>query len=154
MNLKSEADVEYLFVHFFTHLKFMCAARSAVPPWWEPCGRQAVRDGKTTSERLVFSFSVWKQCTIQGSSISEEPHCLRWQPARSCAAISLLSTAALADLVWPSGRLQGLPCWGYDSDLLPVLPPVTFVRVKLLACSVLSSQEVKRKTLLFWHSRI
>lgn len=136
----------FSFVHFFTHLKLTCAARSAGKP---AAGGQATRDGKTTSERLVFSFSVWKQCTIQGSSISEERHCLRWQPAQSCAAISLLSTAALANLVWPGSRLQGLPCWGYDSNLLPVLPPVTLCQWN---CSFIAGSW--RKTLSFWHSRI
>lgn len=50
-------------------------------------------DGKTTSDGLLFSFSVWKHCTIQGSSISEKPHCLKWQPAQSCNAISTLSAS-------------------------------------------------------------
>lgn len=55
---------------------------------------------------LMFSFTVWKRCTIQGSSISEQPHCLKWQSAQSCAAISLLSTPTLPDLMWPTSRFQ------------------------------------------------
>lgn len=59
-------------------------------PWW-----------KNHLRGLVFSFTVWKQCTIQGSSISEKPHCLKWQLAQSCAAISPPSTTTLPDLMWP-----------------------------------------------------
>lgn len=58
---------------------------------------------------LMFSFTVWKRCTIQGSSISEQPHCLKWQSAQSCAAISLLSTPTLPDLMWPTSRFQDHP---------------------------------------------
>lgn len=62
---------------------------------------------KSTSEGLVFSFTKWKLCTIQGSSISDDPHCPKWQLAQSCAAVSLLSTTNLPDLkcdqiAWPA----------------------------------------------------
>lgn len=66
-------------------------------------------DGKTTSDGLLFSFSVWKHCTIQGSSISEKPHCLKWQASQSCAAIStLLASLNWCDqpLAWNSTHLE------------------------------------------------
>lgn len=63
---------------------------------------QVGHDGKTTSEGLVFSFTLWKLFTIQGSSISKEPHCLKWQSAQSRAAISPLSPTAIPDLMWPN----------------------------------------------------
>lgn len=106
--------------------------------------QQAGHDGKTTSEGLVFSFTVWKQWTIQGSSISEKPHCLKWQSAQSCAAISPLSTTTLPDLMWPNriGQLR-------DHPIVTPLPTSSCVlslillRQKFLAFPVLPSQEVR-----------
>lgn len=79
MNLKSEADVEYLFVHFFTHLKLTCAARSAVPPWWEPwwepwcepCGGRAGR--RPVMEKPPQSVSCFLSACGNSAQFKEAP---------------------------------------------------------------------------------
>lgn len=104
--------------------------------------QQAGHDGKTTSEGFVFSFTVWKHCTIQGSSISEKPHCLKWQPAQSCAAISPPSTTTLPDLMWPHCLASSRITQSSPSATSSCILSLIFLCRKFLTFAVLPSQEV------------
>lgn len=150
MNLKSEADVEYLFVHFFTHLKLTCAARSAVPPWWEPCGpwwKNHLR-ASCVFIRRVETVHNSRKLHLWGaplSSVAAGPELRCYFPPfnRGSGRPGVTEQPA-----------TGVVLLGLRLQPAPRPPSRYFVPVELLARSVLSSQEVKEKPFFFWHSRI
>lgn len=144
MNLKSEADVDYLFVHFFTHLKWTCAAQSAVPPLWEPCGGRAggpwwknhLRASRVFFQRVETVHNS-RKLHLWGAPLSSvaagpELRCY-FPPFNHGSGRPGMTERPAAEVALPGLRLQPAPS-----------PPSRyFVSVKFLACSVLSSQEGK-----------